>query len=32
MHGKNNEVRALADAIIHSQQSEITELVKLAAL
>ena len=32
MHGKNNEVRALANAIIHSQQSEITELVKLAAL
>lgn len=32
MHGKNKEVRALADAIIHSQQSEITELTKLAAL
>ncbi len=32
MHGENDEVRALADAIIHAQQSEITELTKLAAL
>lgn len=31
-HGRNDEVRALADAIIHSQQSEITELTKLAGL
>lgn len=32
LHGRNDEVRALAEAIIHSQQSEITELTKLAAL
>ena len=32
MHGKNDEVRALAKAIIDSQQSEITELTKLASL
>ena len=32
MHGRNNEVRALANAIIHAQQSEVTELTKLASL
>lgn len=32
VHGRNNEVRALATSIIDAQQSEITELVKLAAL
>jgi uncharacterized protein (DUF305 family) len=31
-HGRNDEVRALADAIVHSQQSEITELIKLGGL